>query len=113
MNSINLDDGALNSMPKFLHRGNYQLPVFSEYPEQKTPRINIEHFQKLERIPCASALIRLDYCTIDVNGRSISIDDPNPKTATEAYLPPPNYKKREYSTLFFPVTKSEKDLLQM
>ena len=87
--------------------------MFSEYPEQKTPRINIDHFQKLERIPCASALIRLDYCTIDVNGRSISVDDANAKVAAEAYLPPPDYKKREYSTLFFPVTKSEKDLFEV
>ena len=82
-----------NELKTVLHKGNYQMPIYCEYP-QKTNTITYKNFINLERIPTASILLRLDYASIDDDGNFISINDKDPKIHQMAYEPPPAYEEQ-------------------
>ena len=53
--------------------------------------VTYEHFLGLERIPCASLLLRIEFASIDDDGQFISVRDPDPKIAKMAKLVAPPY----------------------
>jgi len=91
INSNTLDEDDLMEIDRVLHSGNYQLPIFCEYPPESN-LVTYEHFMNLERIPTASLLLRVDYASIDGEGNFLSIKDEDPKRAAKAYDPPPKYE---------------------
>lgn len=75
-----------------LHKGNYQMPIYSEYPPV-TGSLTYKNFIHLERIPTASVLVRIDYASIDYDGNFISVRDPDAKVAALAFEPAPKYSE--------------------
>ena len=67
-------------------------------------------YVKLERIPTASVLLRVDYTAIDYEGNFISFKDPDPQIRALAYEPPPNYNAGSYSTLYYIISEVERDV---
>ena len=59
-------DYALNS-------GLYQIPVFCQVPKIARP-LTYEKISTLERIPCASLLIRIESAPLDGFGNPISVE---------------------------------------
>ena len=64
-------------------------------------------YVRLERIPTASVLLRVDYTSIDFDGNFISFTDPDPTVRALAYEPPPNYNAGAYSTLYYIISEVE------
>lgn len=71
------------------------------------------NFIRLERIPNASVLIRVDYAAIDYDGNFISIKDPNPNIANLAYEAAPNYSDAIYSTTYFLTSDIEREVFDL
>lgn len=90
INSRSLEFDDLMEIDTVLHFGAYQIPIYSEYPAGNNT-VNYEHFLNLERIPTASALIRVDFASIDEDGNFASVRSPDPKLRALAYDPCPNY----------------------
>lgn len=67
------------------------MPIYCEYPKI-TDSLTYRNFIRLERIPNASVLIRIDYASIDYDGNFISIRDPDPAIAKMAFEQPPRYE---------------------
>ncbi|EGR31823.1 hypothetical protein IMG5_101270 [Ichthyophthirius multifiliis] len=58
-----------------IYEGYYQLPIYSQQIEREYP-FNINQLQKLERIPCASILVRLKKAALSDDGlRCLSIKE--------------------------------------
>lgn len=66
----------------------------------------------LERIPCASVLLRVDYSSIDYEGNFISISDPDPEKRKLAYEEPPKYSEAAYATTYFLTSNVERELFK-
>ena len=98
-----------NDFKTVLHKGNYQMPIYCEYP-QMSNSITYKNFINLERIPTASVLLRLDYASIDDDGHFISINDKDPKIREMAYEPPPKYEEQAYSTAYYLNSKVEREV---
>ena len=101
-----------NTEARLLHKGKYQLPIYCEFP-QVTDFITYRNFIRLERIPNASVLIRVDYAAIDYDGNFISIKDPNPNIANLAYEAAPNYSDAIYSTTYFLTSDIEREVFDL
>jgi hypothetical protein len=73
--------------------------------------------EKLERIPCASLLIRINLAPLSEDGlRTLSIEDfPDPSDWEKKGLvqPRPHYGIGRYNTSLCPVRDSEKDLFML
>lgn len=95
-----------------LHKGAYQIPIYSEYP-QVSKSLTYKNFIRLERIPTASVLIRVDYAAIDYAGNFISIRDPDPVIAKLAFEPPPRYEDSPYSTTYFLTSDIEREVFRL
>ena len=92
-----------------LHKGNYQMPIYCEYPPM-TSALTYKNFIHLERAPTASVLLRVDYAAIDYDGNFISVKDPDPKVREMAYEPPPAYEEQTYSTAYFLTSQIEREV---
>lgn len=53
------------------------MPIYFE-PPKISNTISYQDYVRLERIPTASVLLRVDYASIDYDGAFISIKDPDP-----------------------------------
>ena len=87
------------------------MPVYNKLPAN-TPRMTYQNFVSLERIPCASVLLRVDYSSIDYEGRFISIKDPDPTIRKLAYEEPPKYSEAAYATTYFLTSTVERELFR-
>lgn len=72
--------------PRTLHNGNYQMPIYCEYPPEGET-LTYESYVSLQRLPTTSVCMRVDYASQDENGNVISQFDRNPQIASEAYYP--------------------------
>ena len=95
-----------------LHKGNYQMPIYCEYPPV-TGTLTYKNFIHLERIPTSSVLLRIDYASIDYDGNFISVKDPDPKVAALAFEPPPKYSEQAYSTTYFLSSDVEREVFAL
>ena len=95
-----------------LHKGAYQMPIYSEYPKV-TGNLTYKNFIRLERIPTASVLIRVDYAAIDYDGNFISIRDPDPNVAKLAFEAAPRYEDSPYSTTYFLTSDIEREVFRL
>lgn len=64
----------MDKIRRAIHKGAYQMPIYFEAP-QHGEFISYQDYIKLERIPTASVLLRVDYASIDYEGKFISIKD--------------------------------------
>lgn len=87
------------------------MPIFSELPPQ-TESLTYQNFIALERIPCASVLIRVDYSAIDFDGNFISVRDPDPKIRKLAYEDPPKYSEAAYATTYYLTSNVEREMFK-
>jgi hypothetical protein len=53
------------------------MPIYWQKP-QESANISYRDYVKLERIPTASILLRVDFTSIDYEGNFISYKDPDP-----------------------------------
>lgn len=67
----------MKKIKRCLHKGAYQMPIYYEQPEHPQ-LISYQDYTKLERIPTASVLLRIDYASIDYEGNFISVKDKDP-----------------------------------
>ena len=101
----------MSTVQRALHTGAYQMPIFFDMPEvEPKSLLTYKDYLKLERIPTASVLLRIDYASVDEDGVFISINDRNPKKRALAYDPPQDYNTGAYSTLYYIVSEEERDL---
>lgn len=92
-----------------VHKGGYQMPIYYEKPAaSKEP--TYRDYLHLERIPTCSLLLRVDFSSIDFDGNFISIADSDPKNRQLAYEPPPDYNSGAYSTLYYLISETERDM---
>lgn len=101
---------SIQSHKRALHKGNYQLPIYCGYPEDKG-KLTYENFVSLERIPCAAMLVRVHFSAIDYDGNFISITSSDPQIRELAYEKPPEEAGGAYSTAYYITTKSDRDLV--
>jgi len=94
-----------------LHKGQYQMPIYNGMPVE-AERFTYQNFISLDRIPCASVLIRVDYSSIDYDGNFISIKDPDPAVAKLAYEEPPKYSEAAYATTYFLTSNVEREMFK-
>lgn len=67
-----------NEQEFLLNKGAFQMPVYSQEPYRKPP-FNLESFKKMEKIPCATLLIRIRDAPKAENGiRTLSVKDVTP-----------------------------------
>lgn len=85
------------------------MPIFYELPSEQSG-LTYQDYIKLERIPTAFVLLRIDFSSIDYEGNFISINDKDPQLRQLAYEPPPDYHKGAYSTLYYIISDAERDL---
>jgi hypothetical protein len=64
----------MNKIKRALHKGAYQMPIYYQAPQHKD-LVSYQDYIRLERIPTASVLLRVDYASIDYEGNFISIKD--------------------------------------
>mmetsp|Transcript_27927 Transcript_27927/g.37295 ORF Transcript_27927/g.37295 Transcript_27927/m.37295 type:complete len:240 (-) Transcript_27927:87-806(-) len=88
------------------------MPIYCEYPKI-TDNLTYRNFIRLERIPNASILLRIDYASIDYDGNFISIRDPDPAVAKMAFEAPPPYENQTYSTMYFLTSDIERDVFNL
>jgi hypothetical protein len=92
-----------------IHKGNYQMPIYWQAPKE-SKNMSYRDYIKLERIPTASVLLRVDYASIDHDSNFISFKDPDPAIRALAYEPPPNYNAGTYSTLYYIISEVEQEM---
>ena len=98
---------------RVLHKGAYQMPIYSEHPKLNGNQITYKNFIHLERIPTSSVLIRIDYASIDFDGNFISITDPDAKIAALAFEPAPKYSQQTYSTTYYLSSDVEREVFAL
>lgn len=86
------------------------MPIYYEMPEENSQNVTYRDYIKLERIPTASVLLRVDYSSIDFEGNFISIKNRDPKKAALAYTPPPHYQTGAYNTQYYIISEEEREL---
>jgi hypothetical protein len=57
--------------------------------------------------------LRVDYASIDFEGKFISVKDKDPEIRALAYEAPPEYHTGAYSTLYYLISDDEKELYQI
>ena len=82
------------------------MPIYCDQPEGES----YLDYIKLERIPTATVLLRVDYSSIDFERNFISIKNKDPKIKKLAYQAPPSYESGAYSTIYHVLNDQEKDL---
>lgn len=87
------------------------MPIYFQLPSS-TNRLNYQDFITLERIPCASILLRVDYSSIDYEGNFISISDSDPNKRKLAYEEPPKYSEAAYATAYFLTSTVEREMFK-
>ena len=85
VNTQGLVGEQLSKVERILHRGAYQIPICSEYPDEHE-RITYETFLQLEKIPSTTMLIRVDFSAIDDDGAFITMENPDPVKAKLAFV---------------------------
>lgn len=75
--------------------------------------MSYQSFIYLERIPTAEVLLRVSYSSIDFEGNFISVKDKDPEIRTLAYEAPPDKNSGAYSTIYFLMSQSDRDLYQL
>ena len=85
------------------------MPIYCEYPPV-SGSLTYKSFIRLERIPTASVLLRIDYASIDYDNNFISVEDPDPKIAALAFEPAPKYSEQAYSTTYFLSSEIEREV---
>ncbi|KAL4441575.1 hypothetical protein ABPG74_021507 [Tetrahymena malaccensis] len=97
----------------FLFSGSYQLPLISQQVKRTVP-FTIEKLYELEKLPCASILVRIYAAPMDEQGlRALSIADfTDQKVWLQKGLfhPRPIYGKKVYNTSLYKATDAEIDL---
>ncbi|EGR33876.1 hypothetical protein IMG5_033550 [Ichthyophthirius multifiliis] len=98
-----------------LQNGNYQIPIFCQHPVKIKP-FNIERLYQLDKLPCASLLVRIVNAPISADGfRALSLEDV-PQQDWERIglkVPQPPYsieKQAFYNTSYYSLRDSEKEL---
>lgn len=95
-----------------LNSGAFQLPIYCQEPFRREP-FNLEVFNQLELMPCATVLMRIREAPKAQQGvRVLSIKDV-PKS--EWYIrgvivPPPKYEQRAYNTSFCMPNPAEREI---
>jgi hypothetical protein len=77
--------------------------VYGQKPKVTRP-VTFDKLSELERIPCASVLVRLQRAPVDNKGNPMLINKPLPLGGTgdeELVTLPPAYSKGKYNTQFF------------
>lgn len=85
------------------------MPIYFEKPEFKR-EVTYRDYLQLERIPTCSLLMRVDFSSIDYDGNFVSLQDSDPKARQLAYEPPPDYNSGAYSTLYYLISETERDM---
>ena len=81
---------VIKNLKRTLHKGSYQMPIYWQAPSE-SQNISYRDYVRLERIPTASILLRIEFTSIDYEGNFISYKDPDPQVRALAYEAPPNY----------------------
>lgn len=84
-----------------LQNGMYQLPIYSEKPDLKSP-IKIEDLTKLEKLPCSTLLIRVDKAPRDGDDKPYRYKDLDETKRYElgVVTVPPKYSQGLYNTIY-------------
>ncbi|EGR29433.1 hypothetical protein IMG5_155830 [Ichthyophthirius multifiliis] len=97
----------------FLYSGAYQLPIFSQQIKRVVP-FTIDKIYNLEKLPCASILVRIYAAPMDEKGlNALSIKDfPDQKIwlSKGLFHPRPLYSKKVYNTSWYEANDAEKKL---
>ena len=96
-----------------LYNGWYQIPLYSEKPEMKSP-ILIENLTKLEKLPCSTLLIRIDKLPRDGDGKPLDVNKLSDSEKYELGVIsfPPKYSQGVYNTLYWYVGLTEAEILK-
>ena len=99
---------TLPSQDAVLQTGKYQIPIYNEIPRLSRP-LTYENLSKLERIPCATLLIRVERAPTDPKGNSISIATVSENQSKELGMLklPPKYITGEYNNHYVDLLKNE------
>ncbi|CAI2359223.1 unnamed protein product [Moneuplotes crassus] len=91
-----------------LQTGKYQIPIFCQTPRLARP-FSYQNVTALERIPCASLLIRIEKAPTDDKGKSISIAGLSEARRVELGMLklPPKYQQGEYNNRYIDLMKDE------
>ena len=90
------------------------MPLYCETPYTTDDGfMSYQSFIYLERIPTAEVLLRVSYSSIDFEGNFISVKDKDPEIRTLAYEAPPDKNSGAYSTIYFLMSQSDRDLYQL
>ncbi|KAL4430115.1 hypothetical protein ABPG74_013562 [Tetrahymena malaccensis] len=98
-----------------IFEGAYQLPIYcQEFDRTKRP-FNVDYLQSLERIPCASLLVRIRKAALSDDGkRSLNKKDfPEKDWIRKGIVDPkPSYSTGVYNTQFIQLTEPEVGLFE-
>jgi hypothetical protein len=96
-----------------LQSGNYQLPLFSQKPNLAPP-IVIEGLTKLEKLACASLLVRIEKTPKDAKGRPLKYKDLDESKRYEmgVITLPPRYSQGLYNTFYCTVGLTESEIFR-
>jgi hypothetical protein len=101
-----------NEQDYIINKGAFQLPIYCQEPYRKPP-FSMASFNKLERIPCATVLVRIRAAAKSDDGlRTLGVKDalPSEWLMRGIVVPPPKYEDRIYNTSFCTPTATEKYL---
>lgn len=94
-----------------LHKGHYQMPIYAQMPAE-SDYLTYQHFVALERIPCASVLLRVDLASVDYSGNIISVSDPVESVRKLAYEEAPKYSDGTYATTYYLTSFVEREMFK-
>jgi hypothetical protein len=93
-------------------QGNFQLPMYSAWPDKHSPMTYVK-FTLKDKIPCATLLVRIRKAK-KPKGVSLNISDALSHLLTaklNLIETPPNYKEGTYCTLFTKTTPMEEKII--
>ena len=90
------------------------MPLFCEPWTRIEPPYTIEKLMKLERIPCASMLLRVDKAPRDLNGVPMSYENTDTSMRFDSGVVnvAPKYRKGIYNNSLNPIDNTEKEILK-
>ncbi|KAL4486755.1 hypothetical protein ABPG72_006587 [Tetrahymena utriculariae] len=98
-----------------LQDGNYQIPIFCQHPPKIKP-FNVERLSQLDKLPCASLLVRIRLAPMSEDGlRALTLDDIQKQDWEKIglWVPAPPYsieRQSFYNTSYYNLRDSEKEL---
>ena len=96
-----------------LQDGDYQIPIFSQFPAQ-LKNLYYSDFHKLEKIPCASLLIRIRKATKGEDGKIMTLGGADIEKAVELGIidPPRPYSEGVYNTIYTSISSTELSIFE-